>query len=202
MCGYWGLCAQIIIRTEPGTAIRIGLWQPKIETATSKLTYSRINNVGLFSSVTAWGGSCARKYDVCEVIDDIVTKASQALILAHEDSHYTNILQSTRVIVFFGTPHLGLKQADFLSMLVGIVNGVPIISARQDLVQLLRPGSKELQNLSMSFTHRTEGIDIISFSEEKAMSPFKHPVSRFPFGQPQLFEELMRHFSLYHVNLP
>jgi hypothetical protein len=113
------------------------------------------------------------------------TDKSQALVLAHEGSRYTNILQSTKAIVFFGTPHLGSEHADFLSILIGIVNTMESISmvqhtfgkTRQDLVDILKPRSTELENLSMSFTNRTKDIEIVSFYEEKAMSPFKREVS-------------------------
>lgn len=113
------------------------------------------------------------------------TDRFQALVLAHESSRYTNILQSTKAIVFFGTPHSGSEHADFLSILIGIVNTMESISmvrhtfgkTRQDLVDMLKPRSTELENLSISFTHRTKDIEIVSFYEEKAMPPFKREVS-------------------------
>lgn len=115
------------------------------------------------------------------------TDKSQALVLAHEGSRYTNILQSTKAIVFFGTPHSGSEHADFFSILIGIVNTMESISmvqhtfgkTRQDLVDILKLRSTELENLSMSFTDRTKDVEIISFYEEKAMPPFKREVSCF-----------------------
>jgi hypothetical protein len=114
---------------------------------------------------------------------------SQALVLAHEISRYTAILHSTKAIVFFGTPHSGSEQADFLSVLANIVAACGSLTMvdrafgklRQDLVRILKPGSIELETLSMSFTERSQGIEIVSFYEEHAMPPFKSEVSYFTF---------------------
>jgi hypothetical protein len=109
------------------------------------------------------------------------------LVLAHEASRYTNILQSTKAVVFFGTPHSGSEQADFLSVLVDIVTKFGSLSMidraygkiRQDLVRTLKPRSVELEELSMSFTERSKGLEIVSFYEENAMPPFTHEVGCF-----------------------
>jgi hypothetical protein len=61
---------------------------------------------------------------------------------------------------------------------------------RKDLADLLRPRSKELENLSMSFTDRTKGIEIVSFFEEEVMLPFKTEVSK-------LFLHLYAHVLKY-----
>lgn len=119
---------------------------------------------------------------ICHSLGGIVCKKS--LILAHESSRYVNILQSTKAVIFFGTPHSGSEQADFLSTLVKIANTVESASKlnhflgkpRQHLADLLRPRSVELENISMSFTDRTKGIEIVSFYEERVMPPFKSEV--------------------------
>jgi hypothetical protein len=112
------------------------------------------------------------------------TKTPQALVLAHEASRYTNILQSTKAVVFFGTPHAGSEQADLLSVLASIVAAFGSMSMvdrafgkiRQDLVRLLKPRSIELETLSISFTERSKDIEIVSFYEENAMPPYKSEV--------------------------
>jgi ankyrin repeat domain-containing protein 50 len=101
------------------------------------------------------------------------------LVLAHEASRYTNILQSTKAVVFFGTPHSGSEQADFLSVLVDIVAKFGSLSMidraygkiRQDLLRTLKPRSVELEALSMSFMERSKELEIVSFYEENAMPP-------------------------------
>jgi hypothetical protein len=72
-------------------------------------------------------------------------------------------------------------------MLVKIINTMESISKldhvfgkpRQHLADLLQPRSLELENISMSFTDRTQGLEIVSFYEEKMMPPFNSLVSRF-----------------------
>jgi hypothetical protein len=79
-------------------------------------------------------------------------------------------------------------------MLIGIVNTMESISlsdrtlgrTRQDLVQLLKPRSTELENISISFTDRTKNIDIISFYELNAMPPLRREVSCFRCAPKQL----------------
>lgn len=90
-------------------------------------------------------------------------------------------------VVFFGTPHQGSEQATFLSILTNIVDKFGSLSLsdraigriRHRLVSTLKPRSKELEALSMSFTQRSKDIDIISFYEENAMPPFKNEVGFF-----------------------
>jgi hypothetical protein len=127
------------------------------------------------------------------------TDNSQALVLAYEDSRYTNILQSTKAIAFFGTPHSGSEHADSLSVLISLVKLVELVSMvghmvgkmRQDLVNILRPRSTELKDLSISFTSRTKDIEIVSFYEEEPMPPFKTVVSCFIYGHPTIFEVIL-----------
>ena len=59
---------------------------------------------------------------------------------------------------------------------------------RQHLADLLRPRSRELENISASFTDRTQGIEIVSFYEERVMPPFKSEVSRSLSPDPMEFE--------------
>ena len=111
------------------------------------------------------------------------------MVIAHEVSRYTNILQSTKAVVFFGTPHSGSEQVNLLSVLADIVAVFGSLSMvdraygkiRQDLVRTLKPRSVELEALSMSFTERSKELEIISFYEENAMPPFKREVSCYPF---------------------
>jgi hypothetical protein len=52
---------------------------------------------------------------------------------------------------------------------------------RNDLIRQLFPCSKELEEISASFTERVKNLDIISFYEEYAMPPFKTQVSCISF---------------------
>jgi ankyrin repeat domain-containing protein 50 len=124
------------------------------------------------------------------------TNRSQALVLAHETSRYTPILQSTKAIVFFGTPHSGSAQAEFLSVLADVVAAAGTLTLvdrtlgklRQDLIRILKPRSTELEDLSMSFTERSKDIEIVSFYEENTMPPFRSQVSCVSIFRPAALE--------------
>ncbi|KAH6714466.1 Alpha/Beta hydrolase protein, partial [Leptodontidium sp. MPI-SDFR-AT-0119] len=110
---------------------------------------------------------------ICHSLGGIVCK--RALIEANEDHSFSNILESTKAIIFFGTPHVGSEQADFASMLALIAESLGTATLadrisgqriRRDLVELLRNQSKALEDISMSFRNRLQGIEIVSFYEQ------------------------------------
>ncbi|OBT63788.1 hypothetical protein VE03_06953 [Pseudogymnoascus sp. 23342-1-I1] len=119
---------------------------------------------------------------ICHSLGGIVCK--KALVIAHENSRYTNILQSTKAIVFFGTPHAGSEHADLLSVVAKIISGFGSMSMidrvcgkiRKSLIRDLGSRSGKLEEISISFTERIQNLDIISFYEEYAISPLTTPV--------------------------
>jgi hypothetical protein len=101
-------------------------------------------------------------------------------------------------------------------MLVKIVNTIESVpklnhvfgKPRQHLADLLKPRSRELENISMSFTARTKDIEIVTFYEEKVMPPFKSEVSRFfrphrvmseEYSGIKANEKPITSFRLYHA---
>lgn len=125
----------------------------------------------------------------------------QALVEANEDPSFSNVLRSTKAIVFFGTPHVGSEQADFAAMLGLIAESIGTATLtdrltgqriRRDLIDLLRRQSKELEELSLSFRNRYMGIEIISFYEQDTMRGLKKLVRPFVFLDLTLF------VAIYH----
>lgn len=59
---------------------------------------------------------------------------------AKEKKHYNEIFESTRAMIFFGTPHRGLLVDDLLRT-------VGEKSTRERLIESLKSGSEELQRV-------------------------------------------------------
>jgi hypothetical protein len=110
----------------------------------------------------------------------------KVVILAKEASRYSNISDSIKAMIFFGTPYGGSDPADpafFLASFVRIMKSASGIGRtrgrlRPEHLQLLRPKSKELIEISLSFAHRTKDLDIMSFYEERFMGGFKNLVRK------------------------
>ncbi|KAH8700955.1 hypothetical protein BGW36DRAFT_375302 [Talaromyces proteolyticus] len=108
----------------------------------------------------------------------------QALVNAHDNSHYADIEASVKGLVFFGTPHaggntdsaknkLGLTAANIAKSL-----GFP---ANDSIIKVLTPGSLFGDFLRESFRHQLENYWIVSFWEEKSTIVTKESAT---FGLP------------------
>ena len=76
---------------------------------------------------------------------------------------YQHILNSTRAIMFFGTPHQGgngVSTAKFLANLLHAVN----IDARSDLIKELNPDSLFLFDLTGDFRQVIESLGIVIYT--------------------------------------
>ena len=113
----------------------------------------------------------------------------QALIIAKEISKYTNILESTKAIFFFGTPHRGSALANFVSIFASPPKVVDFLSEfisgkgkliRRNLIDDLNPNSRLLNELFDSFVERAANVDCIrSFIEEKKLPHLPQLVSLY-----------------------
>lgn len=123
------------------------------------------------------GGLVCKKVHCASSSSSCVTSSlmsAQALVIANEKTCYHSILNSTKAIFFFGTPHQGSHLADtilrasFLLSLpttsaVQVRGGKPLTS---ELVEELSPESKSLDELCSAFVERAHNIPcIISFCE-------------------------------------
>ena len=105
--------------------------------------------------------------------------------MAHEDPRYKDILESTKTVIFLGTPHNGSKMAAIGSALSGVIYLLGSISllncflgrTRSDLVKMLKSWSPELGRISDSFRHRVKNMDVVSFYETMAYSLLNQEVS-------------------------
>ncbi|CAD6581928.1 MAG: hypothetical protein ASARMPRED_000737 [Alectoria sarmentosa] len=97
-------------------------------------------------------------------------QSSASLIIANEkQNRYQSILDSTRAIFFFGTPHRGSDFADtahVLSTFVEPFNSELLLgkgkSVRSDLLQDLAPKSKTLEKLCDAFVDRADQVECIT----------------------------------------
>ena len=103
------------------------------------------------------------------------------MCVAHEDSRFTTILQSTKLI---WTPHRGSDYAKKVKEIAKLTNAAsegsiafPRFSGfNKKLLGDLEPHSTYLTELSSSITERLKDIGIVSFYEERPPKGVKHLV--------------------------
>jgi hypothetical protein len=106
---------------------------------------------------------------------------------AREGNKYSDIVESTKAVVFFGTPHCGSPYAASLQKLDKLVRAMDpwsIIdrlcgSTRPGLISTLKDRSDELQSISQLFVSRTADLKIISFLEGSVIGGLQELVCMF-----------------------
>jgi len=99
----------------------------------------------------------------------------KAIIDAHNDPIYVNILENVKGIVFIGTPHRGAELANILS------NLLMATFSRKIFVDQLRGNCETIREINHAFRGRSLSMELVSFWESTAMrgigvilsSPFK-----------------------------
>jgi ankyrin repeat domain-containing protein 50 len=110
----------------------------------------------------------------------VLTACAQALVFAHEDdATYGGVLKTVTGVVFLGTPHRGSSAATLGSVVGTIVNlpGLPAKAVRTDLLDYLKPGSRQLQDLAVSVRNRLADLTVVSFYESEMQYPLPSVVS-------------------------
>ncbi|KAF8241285.1 hypothetical protein K440DRAFT_573639 [Wilcoxina mikolae CBS 423.85] len=103
---------------------------------------------------------------VCHSLGGIVCK--KALNIAHEHARvHRDITQSTKGIVFMGTPHLGADVAAWGRFFGNIGNVVTFGSFRTDLLKDLKSKSREFGDIATSFVERAADLQIVSMFERR-----------------------------------
>ncbi len=112
----------------------------------------------------------------------------QALILAYRNPLYSNILDSTIGIMFFGTPHRGARGTPEMGMVLGNIVDMCLKSSgsrlfmgktRKDLLASLSANSSTLRDVAQDFTHILDGLQIITFYELEEKAPLGRLVRPF-----------------------
>jgi hypothetical protein len=85
------------------------------------------------------------------------------MIIAFEDPDYQTIFQSTRAILFMGTPHKGSSKATLGKLFAHIASAV--IMPNKELLRTLERDSKVLQDVTFSWKHHYPGLQIASCYE-------------------------------------
>jgi hypothetical protein len=89
----------------------------------------------------------------------------QALIRAYtEQNHYASILNSTKYLVFFGTPHQGADVAVWATYLGNLGQGLGFGS--NPVTQDLKRWSTPLVELAVNFGQIASRFDIVTFFEQ------------------------------------
>jgi hypothetical protein len=98
---------------------------------------------------------------------------NQALIIAYEaKDFYEDILNSTKGIVFMGTPHPGSELVPWSLMFTNLINIAGFGQViRKDLLKNLDKDCAILDEISRQFMHRATPLKIRSFIEQKIERP-------------------------------
>jgi ankyrin repeat domain-containing protein 50 len=100
-----------------------------------------------------------------------------AMIIAKiEDDLYSGILNTTRAILFFGTPHRGTVTADLPQVMANVANLRLAGTGRRfrsDLLDDLKADSRILNDISNSFRTLSPRFKIISFYETESTGPLR-----------------------------
>ncbi|ERF71993.1 hypothetical protein EPUS_07463 [Endocarpon pusillum Z07020] len=107
---------------------------------------------------------------VCHSLGGIVVK--KALIIAKEQRYYSNILDKSRGIIFFGTPHRGSRVASWATIMSNFINTCSFHKPmRTQLFNVLSQNSAVLADISTSFKSLTLDLPIVTFYETEIMNP-------------------------------
>ena len=99
-------------------------------------------------------------------------------MLANEDiDAYGSLLDSTRGIIFLGTPHRGSEFVSSMLMFTNLINLVSFGKViRKTLLRSLETNSQMLAEISRQFVHRSTGLKIMTFIEQQIERPLSTPV--------------------------
>jgi hypothetical protein len=105
-------------------------------------------------------------------------ESNKALRIANNERNmYGGIADCTKGIVFFGTPHRGANAAKWASLIVGIKSAAFGTGPKISFLNLLRPNSKDLMDLSEDFRSIATKYAIVSFIEEDRINGLGSVVS-------------------------
>jgi hypothetical protein len=97
-----------------------------------------------------------------------VSMKNQALCYAHaRTAHYGEILQSTKCIFFFGTPHQGSDAAVWATLLTKLTAALCVRSS--NVINRLETWSLPLVNLTTRFSQLAPNFAITAFFETADM---------------------------------
>ncbi|KAK5062754.1 hypothetical protein LTR84_004829 [Exophiala bonariae] len=127
-----------------------------------------------YDSAPAFSRSVTGITDSAEVLlSRLKSITDKAMIMAHEDDYFADVLRSVRSIVFMGTPHRGSQIAAALGPLAKFTNfwldisltSIFTGSMRTDLINTLSRDSVKLDEINDSFRQRAKMMKIISCYE-------------------------------------
>ena len=90
----------------------------------------------------------------------------QAIILAHQNSKYAEMLSRIKAVIFLATPHRGADLAKLLSVLLAMT------FSRKIFVDDLSTDSRVVQEINSDFLGRTAGLELISYYESRGVQGF------------------------------
>lgn len=103
----------------------------------------------------------------------------KALAWAHVEAQYSRIKDSTKGIVFFGTPHRGSDKATYGSILANVATTM-MRKPSSKLINALKTNSDDLEELTARFRFQAPDYQILTFYEMKPMKMFSGLVRELP----------------------
>ena len=113
----------------------------------------------------------------------------QATVLARQDPDFNDIYRSIKGLIFLGTPHRGLRPSatTFLGNLQ-LSGKLSMVSVNSRLLKSLKEDSNLLIDISSRFVHCLEGLEIVTFCEQRPTGRIGLvvPVSDVPYDLDQV----------------
>lgn len=173
----------------PGARIYTYSYPSHVLFSTSKATISDYAQSLLVSLSAARVGQERRPIIfIAHSLGGIVLK--QALVSAKFDPNYSPLLDNTRAILFFGTPHRGARGTPGVGIFLGDVldvctraTGTRLFAGktRGDLLKNLEANSPDLREITAKFRHVLGEIDVVTYYETEEKRPLGRLVRRNPF---------------------
>ena len=97
----------------------------------------------------------------------------QALVWAYMEPQYSNTLEHTLGVVFFGTPHRGSDKAGSYASVLAKTASAVLYKPSSKLLETLKTNSEKLMDLTSQFKFHIPKVRIITFYEMQPTKPFK-----------------------------
>lgn len=93
----------------------------------------------------------------------LLTDGDQTLALACDGNNSKNIFESTRGVMFMGTPHNGADAAKLALTIANIARTLTTINMNN--LTLLKPGSEPLIEVSRRFGYLVQNLKVVTVIE-------------------------------------
>ncbi len=113
------------------------------------------------------------------------------MAIAGDQASYVNVLESTRGIMFMGTPHDGADVAKLASTIANIASSVTTFNMTN--LNLLQPGSEPLTDISRKFGFIAQKLRVVTVVESnKTLIPYLRKSIQASFHLSSVHEDIIK----------